>query len=340
MFGTTQSMRPAVLLVIAAVAGAMVAAAPASAGPCSDTATSVYKACKNESGDDYYIAIGNCINVPDRDERIACREDARADRDDARDECADQRDARLDLCDELGEDRYDPDFDPDDFTADFTGLNPYFPLAPGNTWTYEGDGETITVEVLDETKLIEGVTCIVVNDLVDEDGDPIEDTDDWYGQAANGDVWYCGEISQNFELFDGDDPEVPELVDVEGSWKAGRDDAKPGIVMFAAPEEGTFYRQEVSLGDAEDAAEVISTTYGYGNDPELDQLVPEELADLLCDDDCLVTREFTPVEPDVEEFKYYAPGVGLFLEINLEEEGVVQLVGCNVDAACAMLPDP
>ena len=93
-----------------------------------------------------------------------------------------------------------------------------------------------------------------------EDGTPVEDTDDWYAQDLDGNVWYCGEIAQNFEVFEGDDPEEAELVDIEGSWKAGRDGALPGIVMLASPQAGDVYRQEVALGEAEDAARVISTT--------------------------------------------------------------------------------
>ena len=114
--------------------------------------------------------------------------------------------------------------------------------------------------VTESTKLIEGVTCLVVNDLVEEDGLPIEDTDDWYAQDVDGNVWYCGEIAQNFEVFEGDDPEEAELVDVDGSWKTGRDGAQPGIIMLASPQVGDVYRQELALGEAEDAARVISTT--------------------------------------------------------------------------------
>jgi len=301
----------------------------------------VSKACANEVMDDYWIALANCTNVSNADERTLCQEEARDEWQEARVECAEQLDARLELCEALGEQRYDPDFEPDDFETDFTNLNPYFPLAPGNRWVYEAEDEMIVVEVLDKTKWIEGVTCIVVNDLVSEAGGgggaPIEDTDDWYGQAENGDVYYCGEISRDYETFDGDDPEEPELVEIEGSWKTGRERAKPGILMFASPAVGTVYRQEMSLGNAEDAAEVLSNGYGYGSDPDLDQLVPEDLAELLCDDDCVVTRDFTPIEPDTEERKYYAPGIGLFLEVNLEEGTTTRLVDCNLGPACAQL---
>ena len=45
---------------------------------------------------------------------------------------------------------------------------------------------------------------------------------------------------------------------------------------------------------------MLSTTYGFGSDPELDELVPQALAELLCAaGDCVVTGEFTPLEPDV-----------------------------------------
>ncbi len=307
---------------------------------CSATAHAVLKACYFSAADDYWITIGSCLNESDRQDARDCRIDARQSLLEERDLCNEQRSARLDLCERVGQDPYDPDFEPADFTTDFTNLNPYWPLAVGNAWTYVGGDETIDVEVVDATKSIEGVTCIVVRDLVTEDGDAIEFTDDWYGQAANGDVYYCGEISENYELFPGDDPAVPELVDIDGSWKTGRDDAKPGILMLAAPQVGAVYRQEVALGDAEDAAEVLSSDYSFGEDPELDQFVPQALADLLCDNDCVVTLEFTPIDPEVAEHKFYAPGIGLFLEVDLTTGETAQLVDCNLDPICASLPAP
>lgn len=321
--------------------GLLLGAVPAFAKPiCSATAGVAYKACRSEVADDFWIAIGNCLNAEIGEDLRECQADARDDRHEALEECGVHLGARLDLCDELGEERYDPSFDPADFETTFSNQNAYFPLTPGNLWIYEEGDETITVEVRDETKLIEGVTCIVVNDLVEDDSGPVEDTDDWYGQATNGDLYYCGEISENYELFPGDDPEEPELVDVEGSWKTGRDGALPGIQMFASPVVGTVYRQEMALGNAEDAAEVLSTTYGLGNDPELDEHVPADLVLLLCDDDCVVTREFTPVDPEANERKYYAPGIGFFLAVDVNTGDTGQLVACNVAPECALLPAP
>ena len=45
-----------------------------------------------------------------------------------------------------------------------------------------------------------------------------------------------------------------------------------------------------------------------------------------CADTCLQTRDFTPLEPEVNEHKYYAPGIGLIVEINLEDDERVELV--------------
>ncbi len=274
------------------------------ADACSGTARAAATACRHGALDDYWIAVGNCDNTADRDERRSCVVEAAGALGEAQDECRDQLDARRDACDLLGEAPYDPAFDPADFVdpADIGGAvaaNPYMPLVPGTVWTYEGGGETNTVEVTDEVKEILGVPCAVVHDVVFADGEATEDTRDFLAQDGAGNVWYFGEASQ--ELEDG------EVVSVEGSWRAGVDDALPGVLMFAAPEVGRVYRQEYRLGDAEDLAEVTATTDS------------ETVPAAACDGDCVVTREFTPLEPDVTADKYYAPGVGLILEV---EDGV------------------
>jgi hypothetical protein len=285
---------------------------------CSETAKTLVIACYSEASDDYLVASANCINVDDPEERKECKADAWDEKIEGRDLCKEQFEARLEVCGLVGEERYDPEFDPANFVdplaiGNVVDPNPYFPLVPGTQWVYEGGDEVITVKVTEKTKLIEGVTCIVVNDLVAEDGVPVENTDDWYAQDKEGNVWYCGEIAKNYETFEGDDPEEPELVDIEGSWKAGRDGAKPGYLMLAAPQVGDVYRQEVSWGDAEDVAEVTSTTGS------------ETVPAASCSGDCLITRDFTAIEPGINESKYYAPGVGLILEVD-DEGNRVELV--------------
>jgi hypothetical protein len=158
--------------------------------------------------------------------------------------------------------------------------------------------------------MIAGVTCRVVRDVVKEEDVIKEDTDDWFAQDREGNVWYCGELSKDFETFEGDNPEKPELVSIGGSFKAGRNGTKPGLIMLADPRVGKTYRQEFALGEAEDIAEVISVT---GT-----EMVPAA----SCTDNCLVTRDANLLEPGENEFKYYAPNIGLILEISTEGDRV------------------
>lgn len=277
--------------------------------PCTETTNAAANACQFEVDDDYWIALGKCSNVTEAEERKACETDAEKEREDGLDECKEITAARGEVCAALGEAAYDPAIE----AADFIGVdgiianpNPYFPLLPGTEWVYEAADQTITVTVTDKTRVIEGITTVEVHDVVTEDGKLVEDTDDWYAQDTSGNVWYFGEIARNYE--DG------ELVDLEGTWKAGRDEAKIGIVMQAVPQTGQVYRQEFLLGDAEDMAEVIDTA-GTESAPAGN-----------CTGNCLVTKEYSPLEPDVEEHKYYAPGVGLILEIDPETGDRTELV--------------
>ena len=209
---------------------------------------------------------------------------------------------------EVGDEPYDPVISPADFVAQID--NQYLPFTPGTTFIYEGeteDGkERIEVNVTHETKEILGVTCIVVRDRVWVDGELVEDTFDWFVQDKAGNVWYFGEDSKEYE--------GGKVVSAEGSWEAGVDGAKPGIIMKANPQVGDAYRQEYYEDEAEDMAEVLS----------LNESVSIPYGSF---ENCLKTMEWTPLEPDVVEHKYYAPGVGVILEVAVEgEEERVELV--------------
>ncbi|MGE0825548.1 MAG: hypothetical protein AB7G75_16905 [Candidatus Binatia bacterium] len=310
-------------------------------GVCSQTAKFLSDACNKEVQNDYFKARAICLNVLDTEEHSQCNVEATTTRNENQQLCRAQRTARLDVCKAIGEDRYEPNFAPDLFETDFANLpqlNPYLPLAIGNQWGYAGGEETIKIEVLNETKLIEGVTCIVVRDQVSIDGDLHEDTDDWFCQAKNGDVYYGGEEVKDFESFDGDNSRRPELVSIDGSFKHGRDGDKGGILFFMSPIPGQVCRQEFSVATAEDVAEVLSITYSFGANPDLDRFVPQNLAELLCSSgNCVVTKEYSPIEPETVERQYYTPGIGVFLEVNLDTGETVQLVNCNFDSRCPAL---
>jgi hypothetical protein len=280
-------------------------------GFCTATATSALRACRHGAQDNYWIAIGNCNNLADANARTTCTEQANAGQREGKDQCAVQRAVRLQICQALGEAPYDPRIDPAMFVnpaeiGRSIAPNRYFPLVPGRTWIYKGGTETITVTVARETTTILGVTAAVVHDVVSDNGEVIEDTMDSFAQDIHGNVWYFGEISQEFENG--------ELVSINGSWKAGRNSDKPGIIMKAAPAVGELYRQEFSLGNAEDVAQVLSLT-GTARVPGGS-----------CRGNCLVTKEFTPLTPAAIEHKYYAPGVGFVLEVDAETGERLELV--------------
>lgn len=309
---------------------------------CSATAAALFAACKSETMDDAFTAKAKCINVRDAGERAACIGELRAERDENTELCREQRDGRLEACDSLGEDRYDPDLSPAlfDDPRSPTNPNPYFPLSIGDRWEFHTSTREVgVVEIVDETKLIAGVTCIVARDRVEQAGDLVEFTDDWYCPAKNGDVWYFGEETKSFEFFDGDNPRLPELVSIDGSFKAQRDRDKPGIIFLATPKVGDVYIEEFSLGNAEDVTEILSTMYAFGTNPDLDQGVPQPLAERMCTGDCVVTKNFSLLEPGIFARKYYARGIGVFLEVESEGD-VLQLVDCNFDSRCVGLPQP
>jgi hypothetical protein len=312
---------------------------------CSATAQAILCACQSGARDDFFVTRAVCTNEPDQPDRSECFADAQTTRTEDQDFCVEQHDWRLEACDVLGEERYNPDFEGNLFDADFTKLtkpNPYSPLGIGNKWEYESnEGEVNTVEILNRTKLIDEVRCVVARDLVfDEDGHLIEATNDWFAQKKVGDTWYCGEETGTYETFPGDKPQKPELVSIDGSFKADRDGAQPGIIMLAKPVKGDAYFEEFSPANAEDYAIVSSTSYSYGKSAALDKNVPKALAQYLCSaGDCIVTDNISMLEPGIVEHKYYAKGIGNFLETGPDGE-VVRLVSCNFDPRCANLPQP
>ena len=192
---------------------------------------------------------------------------------------------------------YTPNIDLANFTRSAEIDNRYFPLIPGTTRIYEGteDEDTIRIEeyVTHDTREIMGVTAVVVRVKEWVNGELAEDTFDWFAQDNDGNVWYFGEDSTEYEKG--------KAVSTEGSWEAGVAGAQPGILMKAEPRLGDAYRQEYLPDEAEDMGEVVkineSTSVAYG---PFDALV--------------VIKEWTPLEPDVIEYDYYAQGIGAILE--------------------------
>jgi hypothetical protein len=179
--------------------------------------------------------------------------------------------------------------------------NPYWPMAHGSHWVYretdaEGAVARVEVTVTTKTKTIMGIDATVVHDRVTEDGEVKEDTFDWYAQDEDGNVWYLGEDTTEYENG--------KVKTTEGSWEAGVDGALGGIIIPAKPKPGLTYREEYYAGHAEDGAEIVSLNavaeVPYGTYEHV-----------------LQTRNFSPLEPNLVEEKFYARGVGPVLEVTV-----------------------
>ena len=189
--------------------------------------------------------------------------------------------------------------DPADFVAAVT--NPWFPLTPGTKLTYKGikDGEEAVdvFEVTDQTKVVDGVTCVVIRDTLTLGGTLHERTEDWYVQDRDGNVWYFGEATAELD-------DAGKVVSTEGSWTAGEDGATPGIYMPGDPQVGQSMQQEFYPGQAEDHFVVLLTSGSVK--------VPAGTFK-----DALLTAEWTPLEPAVLGEKFYARGIGLVKEFDV-----------------------
>jgi hypothetical protein len=175
-----------------------------------------------------------------------------------------------------------------------------------------GGVETIVVEVLEETRVVNGVTCVVVRDRVFLDELLIEDTHDWCAQDDDGNVWYMGESVTNYEY---DDDGNVLSTDHDGAWEAGVDGAIPGIIMKATLIVGDTYQQEFYEGEAEDMGKIEALG------------VQVELEDGNIYTNCLQTLEWDPLQPDDQEYKYYAPDVGLIKEELVDGDETVDQKG-------------
>ncbi len=287
---------------------------------CSTHAKLLKEACFADRKDDFLVHIADCVYVSSAEDERECRSDAREERMEKAEECDDVYEARRELCELVGEQRFDIDFDPTDFVdpnriGDDVDPNPYWPLTEGHTHVILADGEVIVVTATDEVRDVGGLPCRVIRDLAFEEStddygvteyEALEVTQDWYAQHINGDTIYCGE--NTFEIEDG-------LIDnTDGSFANGFDRARAGFLVRAFPVETEGDRQEMASDEAEDYVRYESLAATPSEDEGGD------VAAFPCTGNCLKTFEVNPRDPGEAEYKYYLPGKGFVLASKLDED--------------------
>jgi hypothetical protein len=199
-----------------------------------------------------------------------------------------------------------PNYDPDLPTSWASAVtNPWFPLESGAISSFEAQTsaglETNTVEVLPNPRVVNGVSATEVWDRVYLDGELIEETYDWYAQDVDGNVWYLGEDTKEYENG--------VVKSTKGSWEWGVGGALPGIIMWADPSAylNEAYRQEFKEGVAEDWGKVIA----------LNEAVTVPAGSFT---GCVKTEDWNALESG-REHKYYCSGYGVVLEVGKKGTG-------------------
>lgn len=300
---------------------------------CSHHARLLRLACSADVTDDFLVHTADCVYVTSEEDQADCLAEAREERHDNAQECDEIWAARRDLCELVGEERVNLDFDPGDFVdpndiGDSVAPNPYWPLTAGHTHVIIAEGEVTVVTATDEVRDVGGLPCRVIRDLVfeesEEEGgggveyDAVEVTQDWYGQLISGDTVYCGE--NTYEIEDG-------LIDnTDGSFAHGTDRALAGYLVRAFPVIGAGDRQEMATDEAEDYVryENLATTPSEAEGGDVDAFP--------CNGNCLQTFEVNPRDPGQAEYKYYLPDVGFVLASKLDEDG--QPTGEREEVSC------
>ena len=192
-----------------------------------------------------------------------------------------------------------------DFSS--TGSTPYFVLKPGYQLILEGKehGENVrlTVTVLGNTEMIDGIETRVVEERETKSNELIEVSRNFFAICRQTNtVFYFGE--------DVDIYKEGKIVGHEGAWRAGSNGAKAGVMMPGIILLGARYYQEVAPGIAMDRAEIVGMT----------EVVDTPKGKY---ENCLKVKETTPLEPNAKEYKFYAPGIGLIKDgaLNLTEYG-------------------
>jgi hypothetical protein len=189
-------------------------------------------------------------------------------------------------------------FDPATFNNPTAITNQWLPLMRGTHWAWEGqatvDGERIArrieLTITDLTKMVGDLRTVVAYEVDYNAGEMVEAELIFFAQDDYGNVWHLGQYPEEYEF--GKFVAAP-------AWIHGYQGANAGIFMQANPQLGT-------------------PSYSQGWGPEVgwsDRAIVSAMGQttcvrIRCYNNVLVMSEFNTSEPDAQQLKYYAPGVG------------------------------
>jgi hypothetical protein len=189
------------------------------------------------------------------------------------------------------------DFNLSERTLVPTGRNDFFVLETGFQLVLESSKEKLIIIVMDETRVIDGITTRVVEEREWKNGQLREVSINFFAiDQETKDVFYFGE---EVDMYRNN-----QVVSHKGAWLAGKNKARAGLIMPANPQVDMKYYQEVAPRVAMDRAEVLS----------LDETLETPAGTFT---NCLKTKEGTALNFFEREYKTYAPGIGLIQDQKL-----------------------
>jgi hypothetical protein len=178
-----------------------------------------------------------------------------------------------------------------------TGKNPYFVLEPGFQLVFEGGDTKLHITVLDETKKVDGVMTRVVEEREWKNGKLYEVSKNYFALCEQTkDVFYFGE---DVDYYEND-----KVVKHDGSWLAGVEGNRAGLMMPGTPNLKMKYYQEIAPRVAMDRAEIVSLTETCTTPAGTFH-------------NCMKVKEGSALEFWAKEYKYHAPGIGLVRDEDL-----------------------
>lgn len=178
-----------------------------------------------------------------------------------------------------------------------SGRNGYFVLEPGFQAILEGGDTKLQITVLNETKVIDKVVTRVVEEREWKKGALYEVARNYFAMCEQTkDIYYFGE--------DVDFYEKGKVVKHDGTWHAGGKN-QAGLMMPGVPKLKMKYYQEIAPGIAMDRAEIVSLT-------ETCKTPAGTFSK------CMKVKETTAMDLLTSEYKYYAPGIGLIRDADLQ----------------------
>ncbi len=178
-----------------------------------------------------------------------------------------------------------------------TGRNAYFVLVPGHQLVLEHGSTKMQITVLDETQVINGVTTRVVEEREWDKGQLHELSRNYYA--------ICEQTKD--VLHFGEDVEVVKdgkLVKDPGTWIAGSNGNRPGLVIAGTPKLNMKYYQEIAPGVTMNRGEVVS----------LNETCKTAAGTFRR---CMKVKGTSGMDARKLEYKYYAPNIGLVQDENL-----------------------